>query len=303
MDEHYTFRQYPEGAPKDDDPFKDDDYIPSKKLAVAVNTALAAEQPLLVTGEPGTGKTRLAASVARRLGWGEVLTFVARSDHQARDCLYSFDSLRRLHDAQVKSELASSSANYVRYEALGEAIRSPTPRVVLIDEIDKAPRDFPNDLLGVLEGELKFPVHETGETIKAQAGVRPFVIITSNREQPLPHAFLRRCVFHHIEFPNDEELRAIVRAKYSAKQISDSLLAAVLKLFREVRAADIEKRPATGELLAWVKVLLRAKVTEADVLKQRLADLYPGVLLKLDGDFKRVLGATGGAEKAGSAAR
>ncbi|WP_437729262.1 AAA family ATPase [Sorangium sp. So ce861] len=297
MDEHYEFRQYPDG------PFDGDDYIPSKKLAVAVNTALAAEQPLLVTGEPGTGKTRLAESVARRLRLGEVLTFVARSDHHARDCLYTFDSLRRLHDAQVQSPLASSPANYVRYAALGEAIRSPAPRVVLIDEIDKAPRDFPNDLLGVLEGQLRFPVHETGETIVGKEGVRPFVIITSNREQPLPHAFLRRCVFHHIEFPNDKELGAIVRSKYTAAQISDGLLAAVLKRFREVHGSDIEKRPATGELLAWVKVLLRAKVTEADVLEKRLSELYPGVLLKLDEDFRRVLGATGDAKRAGSAAR
>lgn len=287
MADRPSFHQYPLD-------FKGDDYIPGRELATAVNTALAAEQPLIVTGEPGTGKTTLASSIGRRLGRGAPLKFVTRSDHQARDCLYTFDSLRRLYDAQVHEERARDPAAYVRYEALGEALLSPTPRVVVIDEIDKAPRDFPNDLLGVLEGELSFTVRETGETIPAKH--RPFVLITSNNERQLPDAFLRRCVYHHIEFPTKEVLQRIVRAKFDTDTISDSFIEAAVARFEKVRALRLEKTPATGELLVWVKVLLRAGVTQEDVEGKRpLAELHPGALVKLKGDLEEILRQ--GAEK------
>ncbi|WP_437677757.1 AAA family ATPase [Sorangium sp. So ce131] len=266
-----------------------DQYIASFRLATAVNTALAAQQPLVVTGEPGTGKTTLADSIALRLGWGKPLKFVTRSDHLARDCLYTFDSLRRLYDAQVHDERAKDPAVYVRYEALGEAILSPTPCVVVIDEIDKAPRDFPNDLLGILDKEKpSFSVRETGETHTAQHCER-FVLITSNSERQLPEAFLRRCVYHHIEFPSRQELERIVSTKFDATKISERFVGAAVGRFEDVRKLRLEKRPSTGELLVWIKVLLAAGVSDKDVETKPLADLHPGTLAKLKGDLEELL--------------
>jgi MoxR-like ATPase len=284
MSDWYTFNRYDNGeAPGDP-------YIPSEDLATAVNTALAAEQPLVVTGDPGTGKTQLAASIALRLGWGEVLKFVVRSDHQARDCQYTFDSLLRLYDAQVREAKAQEPKNYRRWQALGEAFRSPGPRVVLIDEIDKAPRDFPNDLLGILEEKLEFEVRETGETVTAEH--RPLVVITSNGERQLPDAFLRRCVFHHIRFPDREQLeRILARRRFDGGTLSAGLIKAALDRFEEIGRLRLEKRPAIAELLVWVRVLLRAGVTEQRVASEPLSKLHAGTLLKLRSDVEALLRA------------
>ncbi|WP_437733614.1 AAA family ATPase [Sorangium sp. So ce1335] len=264
----------------------DEAYIASPELAAAVNTALAAEQPLLVTGEPGTGKTTLADSIARQLGYGPPLKFWTRSEHQASECLYRFDSMRRFYDAQVQDPRAKDPSNYVRYEALGEAIRSSRPRVVLIDEIDKAPRDFANDLLTVLDDEVRFEVPEIGATFVADC--RPVVVITSNSERPLPDAFLRRCVFHRIAFPDRAQLRRIVRARFDPAALEDRLIDAAIARFEELRAMDLEKPPATGELLVWIRVLLRAGIGVHEVETAPFARLSPGALVKLDADVLRL---------------
>lgn len=282
MTERYVFNRYAKGE------VDGDTYIPCDDLATAVNTALAAEQPLVVTGDPGTGKTQLAASAAWRLGWGDVLKFVVRSDHLARDCQYTFDSLRRLYDAQVKDERAREPGRYVQWQALGEAFRSASPRVVLIDEIDKAPRDFPNDLLGILEEKLEFEVRETGELVTAQK--RPLVVITSNSERQLPEAFLRRCVFHHIRFPDRKQLERILAARrFDGRAASAVLVQAALDRFEEIRRMRLEKLPATAELLVWIRVLLRAGLTEDEVARQPLSRLHLGTLVKLKSDVEALL--------------
>lgn len=233
-------------------------YLADPALVAAVNTALIVEQPLLVTGEPGTGKTALAWSVATEVGLGEVLTFHTRSDHQARDALYEMDHLLRFYHAQVQDARATTPEHYVRWNALGAAIRSPTPRLVLIDEIDKAPRDFPNDLLNEID-QMEFHVPELATTFRAPH--RPVVIITSNSERQLPDPFLRRCVFHRIEFPTGDRLQAILVERLGHLDLSDRLVAAVVRRFEELRSVPgLEKKPATGELIAWTKVLHATKV-------------------------------------------
>jgi MoxR-like ATPase len=299
MTDQPSFHRYPCGV------FEGDDYVASEALATAVNTALAVDQPLLVTGKPGTGKTQLAASIALRLGLGRVFKFVVRSEDRARDCQYRFDSLRRLSDAQTREKGAPlvPASEYVEWEPLGHAFLSDTQRVVLIDEIDKAPRDFPNDLLGILEsdptaadaeGSLpRFYVTETRQWVRAKH--RPFVLITSNSERQLPDAFLRRCVFHHIEFPDKDQLAAILRAKrVDGKVIGEALVQAAAGRFLALRGAKgtrLEKEPATSELLVWVRALLRAGKSPAQVENDPLSELFPGALLKLESDLRDVLRA------------
>ena len=266
-------------------------YIPDPQLLAAVNTALIVEQPLLVTGEPGTGKTALAWSVATELGLGPVLDFHTRSDHQARDALYEMDHLLRFYHAQIRDERATQPELYVRWNALGEAIRLPARRLVLIDEIDKAPRDFPNDLLDEID-QMEFRVPELEQ--KFRAVHRPVVIITSNSERQLPDPFLRRCVFHRIEFPSADRLQKILTERLGHLDLSDQLAAAAVKRFEEVRSLPgLEKKPATGELLAWVKVLRATKVDVQQLEGLLLSELpSPGALLKTEQDA-RLLRAAG----------
>jgi MoxR-like ATPase len=263
------------------------DYLADPELVLAVNTSLAVGQPLLLTGEPGTGKTMLAWSIASELGLGDVLEFHTRSDHQARDTLYSFDNLRRFYDAQNRDPRAEDLNHYVRLEPLGLAIASPSQRVVLIDEIDKAPRDFPNDLLDELD-RMKFLVHETG--VEYNAVYRPVVIITSNSERQLPAPFLRRCVFHHIAFPTAERLERILHERLGHLHLRETLSKAAIRRFEELRRLDgLEKLAATSELLSWVRVLLAAGVDEPQLSSGSLAELpLLSALVKTRADLERI---------------
>jgi len=264
-------------------------YLADESLARAVNTALAVEQPLLVTGEPGTGKTELAWSVASELGLGEVEEFHTRSDSEAIDLLYRFDNLRRFADAHVGRGVEELE-RYVVLGPLGRAIDSGQRKVVLIDEIDKAPRDFPNDLLDVID-QMSFVVTETGgrHPRAGQPALRPIVIITSNIERQLPDPFLRRCVYHHIEPPDDERLRAILHERLVGPSLDERLARAAIHRYGEIRHMEgLRKKPATSELISWVKVLLRAGVSAEAMARSSLAELFPGTLLKSRDDIKQV---------------
>jgi MoxR-like ATPase len=290
-------------------------YLADERLRDAVRTSIALEKPLLVTGEPGTGKTGLAWSIASELGLGEVLAFHTRSDHRAIDLLYSFDHVLRFYEAQSSSERAAEPRNYLRFEPLGRAIveadtRTPAAsdwrarfaqdeggpdpgpgrRVVLIDEIDKAPRDFPNDLLDEVD-RMKFRVKEIpGLTFKAE--FRPIVIITSNSERQLPDPFLRRCVFHTIDFPTTARLEEILRQRIN-ENLDTHLVRAAIERFNDLRKLGdqkiIEKRPATAELEAWVRMLLIAGVPSHKIANCELRELPSiGVLLKTLADMKKL---------------
>ncbi|HEX3482015.1 MAG TPA: MoxR family ATPase [Kofleriaceae bacterium] len=269
-------------------------YLASEDLALAVNTALAVEQPLLLTGEPGTGKTELAWSIAEELGLGEVEEFHTRSDSEATDLLYRFDNVRRFADAHRGRDEVEQLDRYVALGPLGRALESGQRRVVLIDEIDKAPRDFPNDLLDVID-QMSFLITETGKRIpdrdpeRDPPAPRPIVIITSNVERQLPDPFLRRCVYHHIEPPDGQRLAEILRERLADLRIEDQILAAAIKRYEGVRQIEgLRKKPATHELISWVKVLVRAGVKSGDVAASAVADLYPGALLKTREDIKQV---------------
>ena len=262
-------------------------YLADAGLRNAVNVALALGDPLLLTGEAGCGKTQLAASIAHEFGL-ERLVFNAKSTSTARDLFYRYDSLRHFHDIQVQRENPHPAKpidvlDYIEFEALGLAVllsKSPGevdgylrgklatvgPRrsVVLIDEIDKAPRDLPNDLLNEIEA-MEFTVRETGKSFSAAPGYRPIVILTSNSEKNLPDAFLRRCVFYHIEFPKAERLREIVRRRLKlSESFTPEMLDAAIVRFEEIRQMRLKKKPATAELIAWVRVLSRLGLDVAD---------------------------------------
>jgi MoxR-like ATPase len=258
-------------------------YLADQKLTTAVNTALAVGQPLLVTGEPGTGKTVLAWSIASELGLGPVLEFHTRSDNQARDVLYDFDYLLRFYHAQTRDPRAERLESYIRWQALGEAIRCPDQRVVLIDEIDKAPRDFPNDLLDELD-RMEFTVPELSLTHKAAH--RPVVVITSNSERQLPDPFLRRCVFHRLDFPTGERLQAILRERLGHLNLAARLVEIATARFEQIRQVPgFEKLPSTAELIAWVRVLHASGVDPEQLKGTPLADLpFPGALVKSEAD-------------------
>jgi MoxR-like ATPase len=257
-----------------------------------VNTALAVEQPLLVTGEAGTGKTMLAWSIAAELGLGSVLAFHTRSDHQARDTLYEVDHLLRFYHAQTGDPTAKSIESYVRWHALGEAIRSPHLRVVLIDEVDKAPRDFPNDLLDEID-RMEFRVPELGASYAA--AFRPIVVITSNSERQLPDPFLRRCVFHRIDFPTGPRLQAILQERLGHLNIRRRLIETAVARFEQLRAMQgWEKLPSTAELIAWVRVLHTAGIDPEELAKTSLRELpFQGTLAKTQQDLNMFERPTG----------
>jgi MoxR-like ATPase len=259
-------------------------YVATDDLKIAVNAAVALERPLLVKGEPGTGKTVLAYEMAAALD-APLITWHVKSTTKAHQGLYEYDAVSRLRDSQLGDARVADVKNYIRKGKLWEAFESPRRPVLLIDEIDKADIEFPNDLLQELD-RMEFYVYETGETIRA--AVRPVVVITSNNEKELPDAFLRRCFFHYIRFPDEETLRAIVNTHFPG--LKPRLVSEALKVFYELRQAPgLKKKPSTSELLDWLKLLLIEDIDE-DVLRQRdPAKLIPplhGALLKNEQDVQ-----------------
>lgn len=253
-------------------------YISDDSLSAAVNAAVVLQRPLLVKGEPGTGKTLLAHAVAESLGMS-LLTWHVKSTTKAIDGLYVYDVVQRLNDARFGEGDVSDISQYIRFGPLGQALRSEKRVVLLIDEVDKADIEFPNDLLRELD-EMKFYVPETNETIEAKE--RPILVITSNAEKELPDAFLRRCVFHYIEFPDRERLNHIVRVHHP--DLDEQLIAAAMEKFYRVRSTPgIRKKPSTSEFLDWLTVLARAGVDSKTIAA---AMPFAGVLLKQEQDFE-----------------
>ncbi|MEP1443454.1 MAG: MoxR family ATPase [Hyphomicrobiales bacterium] len=257
------------------------DYISDQDLTVAVNAAIALERPLLVKGEPGTGKTELAKQVASALGL-ELMEWHVKSTTKAQQGLYEYDAVSRLRDSQLGDDRVNDVKNYIKKGKLWEAFTAGKKVVLLIDEIDKADIEFPNDLLQELD-KMEFYVYETGEVIKAEN--RPVVIITSNNEKELPDAFLRRCFFHFIKFPEPDTLAEIVEVHYPG--IKQNLVRAALTQFYEVReTAGLKKKPSTSEALDWIKLLVAEDVdpmTLREDSKNALPKLH-GALLKNEQD-------------------
>ena len=227
------------------------DYVATDDLKTAVNAAIVLERPLLVKGEPGTGKTVLAREIATAIG-APIIEWHIKSTTKAQQGLYEYDAVARLRDSQLGDTRVHDIANYIRRGKLREAFTAPERPVLLIDEIDKADIEFPNDLLQELD-RMEFFVYETGETIKAHR--RPIVIITSNNEKELPDAFLRRCFFHYIKFPDRETMQAIIDVHFP--KIQQTLVTKAMDIFYEVREVPgLKKKPATSELLDWLKLLM-----------------------------------------------
>ena len=239
------------------------DYIATDDLKIAVNAASTLERPLLVKGEPGTGKTVLAIEVAKALGV-PLIEWHIKSTTKAHQGLYEYDAVARLRDGQLGEERARDVRNYIKKGKLWEAFTSDERPILLIDEIDKADIEFPNDLLQELD-RMEFFVYETGETVKATK--RPIVIITSNNEKELPDAFLRRCFFHYIKFPDADTMRDIVDVHFPG--IKKQIVSEALKIFYDVREVPgLKKKPSTSELLDWLKLILSEDIPE-DVLHER----------------------------------
>ncbi|WP_412032950.1 AAA family ATPase [Nitratireductor aquimarinus] len=257
------------------------DYVADKDLMVAVNAAIALERPLLVKGEPGTGKTELAKQVAAALGL-DLIEWHVKSTTRAQQGLYEYDAVSRLRDSQLGDERFNDIKNYIKRGKLWEAFAADRRTVLLIDEIDKADIEFPNDLLQEID-KMEFYVYETGETVRAIH--RPIVIITSNNEKELPDAFLRRCFFHYIRFPDAETLADIVEVHYPG--IKKKLVSAALSQFYEIRdVPGLKKKPSTSEALDWIRLLVSDDVQPEDLrgdAKSALPRLH-GALLKNEQD-------------------
>ncbi|MCR4897364.1 MAG: MoxR family ATPase [Lachnospiraceae bacterium] len=253
------------------------DYVASSELLDSVNIAMALEKPLLIKGEPGTGKTQLAQAVADNLG-KRLIVWNIKSTTKAQDGLYIYDTIQRLYDGQFGESGVDDIAKYIKLGKLGEAFDSEEQVVLLIDEIDKADLEFPNDLLWELD-RMEFYIGETHRTVKAKH--RPIVIITSNAEKELPDAFLRRCIFHYIDFPGPELMEEIVRVHYP--DVEAHLLQEAMDVFYAIRdIRDIRKKPSTSELIDWVNALQIGGIT-ADRIRAELP--FVGVVIKKDEDL------------------
>ena len=258
-------------------------YVASDDLALAVNAAVTLQRPLLVKGEPGTGKTELARQVALSLGL-PLIEWHVKSTTKAQQGLYEYDAVSRLRDSQLGDERVHDVRNYIRKGKLWQAFEAPGRVVLLVDEIDKADIEFPNDLLQELD-RMEFHVYETGETIRAQH--RPVVIITSNNEKELPDAFLRRCFFHYIRFPDPETMKRIVEVHFPG--IKPRLLTAALEQFYTIRdTGGLKKKPSTSEVLDWLKLLLAEDLAPEDLRKDAKSALprLHGALLKNEQDVQ-----------------
>ncbi len=257
-----------------------DTYIASHELMSAVNVARALSKPLLIKGEPGTGKTMLAKAIAESLDM-PLITWNIKSTTKAQDGLYMYDTIQRLYDGQFGEEGVDDIKKYLKLGKLGEAFSSDVQTVLLIDEIDKADLEFPNDLLWELD-QMEFYIHETKETIRAKQ--RPVVIITSNAEKELPDAFLRRCVFHYIAFPDRELMDEIVRTHFD--KVDEHILSEAMDVFYQIRdEKSIKKKPSTSELIDWVNALQLGGIS-ADKIKAALP--FIGTVIKKDEDLETV---------------
>lgn len=253
------------------------DYVTSEALRNAVNACIALKRPLLVRGEPGTGKTLLAHSIAKGLGKNLVVWNI-KSTTKAQEGLYVYDTVQRLNDSRFGDKDVSDIKQYIKLGKLGQAFASEERVVLLIDEVDKADIEFPNDLLNELD-EMSFYIPETNETIKAIH--RPIVIITSNAEKELPDAFLRRCIFHYIEFPDQSLMEEIVNVHFP--NIRHNLIAEALQAFYSVRRiSNIRKKPSTSELIDWIQVLISSGVPDEDIAAEVP---FVGTLLKKETDY------------------
>ncbi len=259
-----------------------DKYIATKDLRMAVNAAITLERPLLIKGEPGTGKTVLAEEIASSLGT-DLLEWNIKSTTKAQQGLYEYDAVARLRDSQLGDDKVHDISNYIKKGKLWEAFTYKTRPILLIDEIDKADIEFPNDLLHELD-RMQFHVYETGETITAKQ--RPIILITSNNEKDLPDAFLRRCFFHYIQFPDQETMKKIIDVHFP--DIKSRLVAAALKRFYAVRdVPGLKKKPSTSELLDWLKLLMVEDIDPETLRETDSTKLIPplhGALLKNEQD-------------------
>jgi len=253
------------------------DYVASEELMHAVNVSIALKKPLLIKGEPGTGKTMLAQSISEALNM-KLIVWNIKSTTKAQDGLYLYDTVQRLYDSQFGEGDVANIGKYIRLGKLGEAFTDQEQVVLLIDEIDKADLEFPNDLLWELD-KMEFYINETKETIKTIH--RPIVIITSNSEKELPDAFLRRCIFHYIEFPTTERMEEIIKVHFD--QVETNLLAQTMETFYWIRSLkDIQKKPSTSELIDWLQALLLSGIP-IEKIKEEIP--FIGVLLKKNQDI------------------